>query len=148
MSISERGDTLIEVVVSAGIVAVTLGTLIGGSIVAAHRFGADPVKDALQNAVRNEMRIAVNIGKYQGTTFVPQTVATTVPMPGGSALPAHISLAVAALPANAVAVTIAASSELDPTESVTLRSVLTHPAPLPSSTVSSGSSAAAPLGAP
>lgn len=147
MKNSERGESVIEIVVAVAIVAMTLSVVLGGSVVAAHAFGADPVTTALQSEVNGEMRVAVNLGKYTGTVFAPASVATTVPMPGSSPLPAHVSVAVSPLPGIGEAISVSAQSDADPRKLASARTVIADPQPVPSSSVTTGVSAAAPIGA-
>jgi len=144
----ERGQSLVEVVVSVGLVAVTLGAVTTAAIVATHRSGPDPVQTALQQIVERESRIAVDLLKYQGGTIVPTTVATAVPLPSGSPLAAHVSVSVSPLPGGGQSVQLHAVSDADPTKQVTLITTIANPAPLPSSSVSASGTAPAPTGAP
>ncbi len=131
---SERGESLIEVVIAVAIVAIGSAALLAGTMAAAHRFGPDPQRAALQNVVQREMRIAVDVLKYQGAAIAPATVATTVPMPGTSPAPAHLSIATTPVGAG-IAITISASLDNGAGKSATLTTTVPQPAPLPSSTI-------------
>jgi Tfp pilus assembly protein PilV len=145
VSTGERGESLIEVVVAAAIVAISLGALLGASLAAAHRFGPDPVQTALQRGLQQEMRIAADLLKYQGGTIAPAAVATAIPMPSGSPLPVHLSIATVPLAGGGTAVTLDATSDADPNESFRLQSTIAAPAPLPGSSVTSpGAAGSAP----
>lgn len=144
----EHGESLVEVCVAVAIVAVTFAAMFGAILAAAHRFGPDSQAIALQHAVENEMRAAVDIAKYQGATLTPNVVATTVPLPSGTPLPAHLALAESALPSGGVFITLTASSDADANERASISATVAVPAPLPSSLVTVPGSAAAPVGAP
>jgi hypothetical protein len=140
----ERGETLIEVVVTTGVVAVTLVALISATLAATHRFGPDPIQTALQMTLQNEMRVAADVLKYQGGSVSAQSVATAIPMPSGSPLPAHISIGVSPLPGGGIALTLHAASDADSNEATTLNATLPAPVPLPGSTITAPSTAPAP----
>ena len=147
MKESERGDSLIEVVVAVAIVAIASAAILSGTIAAARRFGPDPVREALQQYVQREMRVAVDLLKYEGASMPPASVATSIPLPGGSSLEAHVSVNVSALPQGGTAIAITAQSDADSSKSVTMQTIVAHPAPLPSSTVQTNLTVAAPIGA-
>ena len=144
----ERGQSLVEVVVSVGVVAVMLAAVTTAAIVATHRSGPDPVLTTLQQSVERETRIAVDLLKYQGGTIVATTVATALPLPSGSPLAAHLSVSVSPLPGGGESVQLNAVSDADPTKQATLTTTIANPAPLPSSNVSAAGTAPAPTGAP
>lgn len=146
MKTSERGDSLIEVIVAVAIAGIALAALLGGTLTAAHRFGPDAVDEALTRTVRNETRIAQDLAKYQGVTFVPAVVATTIPLAGSLPIPAHVSLGVSSQ-AGTTHITLTAQSDADASKTASLETTLDQPQPLPSSTVLSGTLAPAPLGA-
>jgi hypothetical protein len=140
----ESGESLAEVVVATTIVAVALTALFGGTLAATHRFGPDPVHVALERALQNEMRLAVDLTKYQGGSIAPGTVATTIPMPSGSPIPVHLSIATAPLPIGGIAVTLTATSDDDAEESATIQGAIPAPVPLPGSSVAAPAAMAAP----
>lgn len=131
----ERGDSIIEVVVAVAIAAIACAALIAGTVAAAHRFGPDAATCALQAAVQREMRIAVDVMKYQGGSIAPATIATSVPLPGGSPAAAHLSIATSTLANGANVITLQATLDADPSKTATLTTTLPPPAPLPSSTI-------------
>jgi hypothetical protein len=131
----ERGESLVEVVVATAIASLVLAALLNGTIIATHRFGPDLTRAQLDAYLQQEMHVCVDLLKYQDGRVVPQTIATTLPMPSGSPIPMHVSLATSALSGGAVALTLTATSDLDASESVTLQTIVGAPAPLPSSTV-------------
>ncbi|HEV7179794.1 MAG TPA: hypothetical protein VGN11_07980 [Candidatus Baltobacteraceae bacterium] len=146
MKCNERGDSLIEAVVAVALIGIALAAAFSASIAAAHRFGADAGREALQKYVGREMRLAVDVLKYQGGAITPRTIATTVPLAGASPLAAHVSIAVSPLPGSGFTITLSATSDDDATKSATLQAIVAQPAPLPSSTVESGLRAPAPIG--
>lgn len=131
---SERGESLVEVVVTVAIVALACAAVLSGTLVATHRFGPTLEQSALQAAVHREMRVAVDVLKYQGNILVPTTVATSIPVPGASPLAAHVSLSTSRLSSGATTIGIAASLDSN-TDTVTLSTTVAPPVPLPSSTV-------------
>lgn len=147
MSDSQRGDSLIEVVVAVAIVAIASAALLSGTLGAARHFGPDAVSEALQRYVQREMRIAVDLLKYQGASLSPATVATTIPLPGASPVAVQVTLAVSPMPQGRTAVAITAQSATDQTKTFSMQTIIAHPAPLPSSTVESGLSVPAPAAA-
>jgi len=145
---SQAGESLLEVIVAVGILSVTLGAVFAAMLTASHRFGANPARDALTHLVADELRIAVDLAKYQGASLGPQTIATTVPMPGGSPLPAHLSLNIQSLASGGMQVEIAASDDADASVNASIVTTIANPAPLPQSTISAPIGIDAPLGAP
>lgn len=140
----ERGDSLVEVVVAVAIIAMAAGTLGAATIAAVHRFGPDPLQSALEAAVTREMRIAVDIMKYQGARLPTTTVATAVPLPSGSPLPVHLSLSTTTAASGAVTIVLSASDDNDTTKSATLSQTIAAPAPLPGARLPASSNGAAP----
>jgi hypothetical protein len=140
----ERGESLAEVVVATAIAAIALTALLGGTLAATHRFGPDPVHVALERALAREMRIAVDLMKYQGGIIQPATIATSIPMPSGSPVPVHLSIASAPLAGGGMNVTLSATSDVDAHESATIESAIPAPAPLPGSSIAAPSPVAAP----
>ena len=146
MKPDERGETLLEVVVAVGIASIALGAIVSGTIAVAHKFGPDPVHQALEQQAKREMRVAIDVLKYQGSSIQDTVVATTIPQSSASPLPAHLSIAVTQTAQNANQITVTAQSDADPSEQATLNATVV-PAPLPQSTVQSGLLVPAPLGA-
>lgn len=144
---AQRGDSLIEVVVAVAIVAIALGSLVSGTLAAAHHFGPDAVSEALRRHVDDEMRVAADLLKYQGASLSPATVATTIPLVGASPLPVHVSLAVSPIPQGGTAIAITMQSDVDQSKSVTVEAEIARPVPLPSSSVLPGISVPAPASA-
>ena len=144
MRAGERGDSLIEVVISCAIIAVVVGSIGAALIAAAHRFGPDPVTQTLEQTVANEMHVAVDLAKYQGSSVPSTTIATTAPLPSNSPLPITISLVSTTAASGSVTLTITAASVGDSSKSATLTQNIAAPAPVPGSTVTSPSSGAAP----
>jgi prepilin-type N-terminal cleavage/methylation domain-containing protein len=140
----ERGDSLLEVVVAVAIFAIAAGALAAATIAAAHRFGPDPIASALEATVTREMRVAVDVMKYQGGSLTPTTIATTIPMPSGSPLPAQLSLAATTAPDGAVTIVLTATSTDDSSKSVTMSQTIAAPAPLPGARIPAAANGAAP----
>jgi len=131
----ERGESLVEVVIAVAIVALVGTAILGGTLVATHRYGPSIEQTALQDAVHREMRVVVDVMKYQGNVIGPATVATTVPMPGASPAAAHLTIVTGLLGNGATSVSIVASLDADATNAVTLTTTLAPQVPLPSSTL-------------
>lgn len=142
MGRSERGQSLLEVVIASAIVAVVTGACCAALLVATHRFGPDPVMQSLQSTVSNEMRVAVDLAKYQGTSIAATTIATTAPMPSSSPLAVHLSVRSIAASSGATSLSITATSDAEPSKSVTLEQTLAAPAPLPGSSIAGAAGAA------
>lgn len=143
MRSGESGESLLEVVVCCAIADVVIGAIGGALIGATHRFGPDPQQQALEAAVADQMRIALDVAKYRGSTLQPLSIATTVPLPSSSPLPVSLSLT-ASPSAGGLTISITAASATDATKSATLTQTIAAPAPLPGSTLSATSNGAAP----
>lgn len=139
----ERGDSLVEVIVAVAIIAIAVGALGAALIAAEHRFGPDPIESALEATVTREMRVAVDVMKYQGASVPSTTVATTIPLPSGSPLPAHLSLTTTPT-GGSVTIVLSASDDNDATKIATLSQTIAAPAPPPDSLVPAVSNGTAP----
>jgi hypothetical protein len=128
------GESLVEVVIAVAIVSIACAALLGGTLAAARRFGPDVARSALDRTAQREMRIALDLMKYQGNAIAPTTVATTIPMPGASPAPAHVSISTVVLAGGAVTLAIRASLDARSTDAVTLTTTVPPGVPLPSST--------------
>lgn len=131
---SERGETFAEVVVTVAIIALATAAFLGAAVVAAHRFGPDANTSALRTALQREMRVAVDVMKYQGNGIEPITIATSIPVPGAAPLAAHMSVTTSNT-AGATMITLSDSLDSDPSENASISTTLPLPAPLPSSTI-------------
>ena len=131
----ERGDSLVEVVIAVAIIAIAVGALGAALIAAEHRFGPDPIESALEATVAREMRVAVDVMKYQGATLPSTSVATTIPLPSGSPLSAHLSASSTTAADGSVTIVLQASDDNDASKSATLRQTIAAPAPLPGARV-------------
>lgn len=148
MSREQAGQSLSDVAVAVAIFATVLAAAAGASISAMRHFGPDAQRTALEDAAQRELRVAVDILKYQGGSIAPATIATTVPMPGGSPLPAHLSVTTSALAGAGVSVSLTARSDLEPSKTITLSETIAAPAPVPSANIAAPDPAPAPTGAP
>jgi len=140
----ERGESLIEVVVAVAIVAIVASALGAAAIAAFHRFGPDPIQTALEQSVAREMRVAVDVVKYQGASIPATSVATTIPLPSGSPLPVTYGVSSNAAADGSVTIVLTATDANDTTKTATLRETIVAPAPLPGARVPAGASGAAP----
>lgn len=143
---SERGQSLLEVVVCVAVLAVLLGTVLAATLGAAHTFVPIPEKAALDRAVSGELAVAVDLLKYDGASIPPTSVATAVPMPTGSPLPVELRVETQTLPSGGVSVRISGTT---PDRRVTseAQATIAVRAPYPGSSLP-GISAAAPVAAP
>lgn len=143
MRSGERGESLIEVVVAVAIVAILAGALGAATIAAVHRFGPDPIQSALEASATREMRIAVDVMKYQGGALPSGSLATTIPLPSGSPLAASYSISTTTINGS-VNIVLTATDSSDSTKSVTLGQTIAAPAPLPGARVSAPIQGSAP----
>ena len=140
----ERGESLVEVVVAVAIVAIATGALGAAAIAAVHRFGPDPVQSALEASVTREMRVAVDVMKYQGARLPTASVATTVPLPSGSPIPVSYVLSGQTNADSSVTIVLSVTDSDDSTKSATLSQTIAAPAPLPGARVPAASNGSAP----
>jgi hypothetical protein len=140
----ERGESLVEVVVAVAIVAIATGGLGAATIAAVHHFGPDPIQSALEASVTQEMRVAVDVMKYQGARLPTTSVATTVPLPSGSPIPVSYVLSGQTNADSSVTIVLSATDSDDSTKSATLTQTIAAPAPLPGARVPAGSYGSAP----
>ncbi len=144
---SERGSSLLETTVAIAIVALLAGSALGAAVGAFHATAGTPIRDALQSAVRREIPIALDVLKYRGSSVVPASVATTLPMPGGTPLPARLSIQTTRLSADALRIAISAVAT-GSGQRATATAVLGARAPVPGSVVHAPGLVPAPTGAP
>lgn len=145
----QRGQTLIEAAFGAAILTLLLGGALTVALAASAHLGQDPVHVALDAALHAEMATARDLLKYQGTALQPVTIATTLPMPDGSPLPATLQLQATAQAGGDVAITISASATArGATQSLSLTSTVLAQAPLPGVSLTLPGLVPAPTGAP
>ncbi len=141
---NERGAGLVEAVVAAAVASIAIAAILSALVTATHRFGAKPIDEALRACVQRELRVAVDVLKYEGGAIAPATVATSAPLPGGSPLPIHLSISTSAVAAGGYTVTVTASAD-GTNESATMTTGVPQPIPLPSARIVSPSNGAAPI---
>ena len=141
---NQRGEGLVEVVVAAAICSIAIAAILSAVVAATHRFGAQPVDEALRHCVEREIRVAIDVLKYQGGSIAPAAIATSAPLPGGSPLPIHVSISANAIAGGGYSVTVMASAD-GTNESATMTTSVPEPAPLPSAQIVSPSNGAAPI---
>ncbi len=144
MLASQRGSTFAETIVSAGIIALVLGVALTVAVAAAHRLTPNARADALERLTHRELAVARDLLKYDGAILVPATIATTVPLAGGTPLPVTLVLRVGSAP-GATTITIEAN---DGAEGASESATITAHAPLPGSTIAPEQLVPAPTGAP
>lgn len=142
----ERGQALIETAASVAVFSLLAVALAGATIVATRGDANDRAREALTRTAQREALLAADVLKYQGSQLAPQTIATTVPLPNGSPLPAVVSLSVSPSSEGRVRVKVQASAANGERAELTLD--VPPPAPLPGSQVSAPQNAAQPTGAP
>lgn len=148
MSRRERGQSLIEIAIAVAVASIAIGAAAAGTISAGRHFGANPQRTALEDAAHREMRVAVDLLKYAGGSIAPTVVATTVPLPGGSPLPAHLGVSTTALSGGGTGITITASSDADANLAASVSVTVPAPVPVPSAEIVAPGAAPAPTGAP
>jgi type II secretory pathway pseudopilin PulG len=141
----QRAGTLVEAIVAAGIVATIAGATLGACAMASRAAGAGAAKAALQDALEGELTVARDVLKYQGATLAPATIATTLPLPAGTPLPAQLAVSTSALPGGGTLITIAGSTS---GVRLTLNAALDAQAVPPGARLHAPGLAPAPTGAP
>lgn len=116
-------------------VSAILAAVLGGVIAAVHHFGPDPIREALSQRAHSELRVAIDVMKYQGSTLAPNTIATSVPLPGGSPLPAHETLATSVNADGSINISVSASADERNGDTASASATLARPVPLPSTLV-------------
>ena len=140
--------TLFETTIALGILAAVAGTTLGVSAMAAHAAANATVRSVMQDAAEREMRVALDVLKYQGGSLAPATIATTLPLASASPLPVRLSVNSTAAGGGGTSVTIGVVAANDPTQRVTLTGTLDRRAPLPGTTLHAPGLVPAPTGAP
>ncbi len=143
------GFTALETIVAAGLIAVVLATIGAAVVRESVSFSNVATADALGAAAREEARIAADSVKYDGNTLSPTSVATTLPMPVGSPIPAELSLSAQALAGGGISVRVRAVADTTSAPLVRVATLIVERrVPLPGSTVIAPTLVAAPFGAP
>ncbi|HVS45793.1 MAG TPA: hypothetical protein VMS32_03930 [Verrucomicrobiae bacterium] len=142
----QRGTSLAEAIVAAAIATLAIGGALAVAAPALHRLASDARSAALAQTARRELAVATDIAKYDGSTLVPNAIATTIPLPGATPFPATLKLSVTAIGAILDISVMAAST--DGAESSTAAATVAARAPQPGSTVAPGIAVPAPTGAP
>lgn len=142
---SQRGATLVESTVALAIVSLTVAGLSSALLPATHRLTGDARTLALQRACDRALREARDILKYDGSSLVSNEAAISVPVPGGSPLPATVQLTVTPQ-AGGTAIVVTARTAGGSGASAS--TIVAARAPQPGSTFAPAQTAAAPTGAP
>jgi hypothetical protein len=140
--------TLFETTIAIGILATVAGATLGASAMAAHAAANAAMRGVMQDAAGREMRVALDVLKYQGGSLVPVTIATALPIASASPLPVQLSISSSAAAGGATAVTIGVVATYDSAQRVTVTGTLDRRAPLPGTILSAPGLAPAPTGAP
>ena len=145
----EMGFTALETVVAAGLIALVLATLGAAVLRESKSFSNTATADALAAAAREEVRIAADAVKYDGSAIAPNSIATSIPMPVGTPLSANLALFTRELPGGGLSVRVRAGAGTAAgmlVRDATL--VVERRMPPPGSTLTAPSLVAAPFGAP
>ena len=137
---------MIEATVAVAIFSLLAFALAGAAVIATRGAAHDPAQAALARTAQGEALLAADVLKYDGSHLTPQAVATTVPLPNGSPLPAIVSLSVSRPNAGRVRIRGQASASDGERAEVTLEAP--PPVPLPGSQLDAPLNAAQPTGAP
>jgi type II secretory pathway pseudopilin PulG len=140
--------TLFETTIAIGIIATIAGATLGVSTMATHAAANAAMRSVMQDAAEREMRVALDVLKYQGGTPAPITIATSLPLANASPLPVQMSVNSEGLTGGATSVTIGVASSDDPTQRVTVAAALDRRAPLPGTILRAPDLVPAPTGAP
>jgi len=153
---SEKGFSLPEVIVSVGMAAFVLAATLAAVLPAVHHLAPDPTTTALRQLVDREMHVAGDLLKYSGSSLVPATIATSVPIPNASPIPVTLQLQITnlgiwqvqnATVGQAIAVTISAHDASGKHAAQAQMNVSTR-APQPGMTIAPAALVPAPTGAP
>ena len=143
----QRASTLLEVTVAAAIIAIVVGAVLGAGIAAIRHFGPDAAQSALHEELTQQMRLAVDVLKYDGATIAPASIATTIPCASSAPFPATIAIDSTAAAGGGVKIRLTASTT-NPARRASLETTLTDRAPAPGSAIVDPQPVAQPLGAP
>jgi prepilin-type N-terminal cleavage/methylation domain-containing protein len=142
----QRGSSLVEVTVAIAIVAIAAGAALGALLSTGRHHAQRDRRAILEEDLRSELAVAVDIVKYSGGALVPATVATSLPMPAGSPLAATISLTIRHS-GTATQIQVTAQT-IDGMQRAMLGATVAAQAPLPDATLLRGGLVPAPTGAP
>lgn len=140
--------TLFETTIAIGILATVASATLGVSAMATHASARAAMRSVMQDAAESEMRVALDVLKYQGGALAPASIATALPLAGASPLPVRLSLTTSAAPGGATMVSVVVIAADDSTQRVTLEGTLDRRAPLPGSVLQAPGLVPAPTGAP
>jgi hypothetical protein len=115
---------------------------------AAHAAANTAVRSVMQDAAEREMRVALDVLKYEGGSPAPATIATSLPLASASPLPVQLSISSTGTNGGGTSVTIDFVATNDSTQRVTVTGTLDRRAPLPGTTLRAPGLAPAPTGAP
>jgi len=148
MGTSAKVATLLETTIAVGILATVAGGTLGVSAMATRAAAGAAERAALQSAAEREMRVALDVLKYQGGALAPAAVSTSLPLAGASPLPVQMSVQSAVRADGTTSVTIGVVSTSDSTERTILYGTLDRRAPLPGTVLRAPGLVPAPTGAP
>lgn len=140
--------TLFETTIAIGILATVAGATLGAGAMATHAAASAAVRSVMQDAAEREMRVALDVLKYQGGTLAPVTIATSLPLASASPLPVRLSVSSSATAGGPTSVTIGIVAADDPQQRMTLNGTLDRRAPLPGTVLHAPELMPAPTGAP
>lgn len=140
--------TLFETTIAIGILATVACTILGVTAMAAHASAYTAMRSVMRDEAEREMRVALDVLKYQGGALAPVSIATALPLAGASPLPVRLSLSGSTAPSGSTSVTVTVISTDDSTQQVALSGTLERRAPLPGSVLHAPGLVPAPTGAP
>lgn len=141
---AERGEGLIDAIIAVAILATLVSAVLGAIVASTQWVASSTIQRALQHVTECEARVAVDILKYRGGSIAPLTIATTAPLPGGSPLPVHLSIAAVANGDGSTTVTVSAQQDAGSVRASSSVRV-PQPVPVPSSDLNATGNGSAPL---
>lgn len=138
--------TLAEAAATTAIVALATGAILTAALPAVRGERGGPADVALGQIVDREVRAARDVLKYDGSSLVPTTEATMLPLPGASPVPITLQLALDTI-GTSTTITVTASTS-DGTHTARAQAVIAARAPQPGRTFTPAGLVAQPTGAP
>ena len=144
---NERATTLLEVTIATAIIAIIVGAVLSASITAIRHFGPDVAQSALDAALAREMRLAVDVLNYGGSSIAPTSISTTIPCASAAPLPATIAIPTSTFPDGGLQIRLTGSLT-NPARKASLVTTLANRAPMPGSVILAPQPIAQPFGDP
>jgi hypothetical protein len=138
--------TLAEAATTTAIVALATGAILTAVLPAVRGERTDARDVALGQLVERDARAARDVLKYDGSSLVPATAATTIPLPGASPLPVTVQLVLDTVGVSTT-ITVTAST-VDGAHTARAQAIIAARAPQPGRTFAPAGLVAQPTGAP